>query len=290
MPVEPLMQWKAESARWTKMYKGKTYYVSCKTLGVPPTKGGSIIQANEWWKAKQAETDGMLPPSSSEIITDQIRDILGRIGLEGLQRLVNQGTAAGEMVKIIQGAGEEKLLVTDESERILNHGALVPLPAVDGARTLKLSELANLDSRPQFTDADRQERVAYLKKTVLPDAPLTPGEKTIGKQFVVWAGLQFAAKKSNARKKMNIHMLGFFKEFMGEHTPLEAITEDKWEGFFLWLSKHSTAKDDGYRGRIQATAKNFLHWLHDKRLIELPRNLDNGLLTFEEHARGNQAA
>src|SRR4029078_5229145 len=98
MPVEPLMQWKAESARWTKMYKGKTYYVSCKALGAPPTKGGSMIQANEWWKAKQTEIDGAVAPNSTEMITDQIRDILGRIGLAGLQRLRDQGSAAADVM------------------------------------------------------------------------------------------------------------------------------------------------------------------------------------------------
>jgi hypothetical protein len=59
--------------------------------------------------------------------------------------------------------------------------------------------------------------------------------------------------------------------------------EPKGEAYFLGLSKK--AYGDGYKGRIQATAKHFLRWLYSKRLIELPRNLDDGALVFEDHAK-----
>jgi hypothetical protein len=60
---------------WYKKYQGQLYQVSCKQLGVPPTKDQSMTAANEWWEAKRAEIDAQekaatakAHPRSDEII------------------------------------------------------------------------------------------------------------------------------------------------------------------------------------------------------------------------------
>jgi hypothetical protein len=58
MPVPELMTWVAAQRRWTKMYRGRRYYISARQLGiVPQTKDASLHAANQWWRNKQAELD-----------------------------------------------------------------------------------------------------------------------------------------------------------------------------------------------------------------------------------------
>lgn len=42
---------------------------------------------------------------------------------------------------------------------------------------------------------------------------------------------------------MNVHMLTFFRDFMGKAASLDEVTEEKWEGFYLHTQPtHQTAK------------------------------------------------
>ena len=61
MPRKMLMSWDGNRARWTKMYKGRRYLVTCFALGVPGTMQASYQAANNWWEAKKAEIDGYTP-------------------------------------------------------------------------------------------------------------------------------------------------------------------------------------------------------------------------------------
>jgi len=67
MAITPLMSWVKAGRRWLKQYKGKTYAISCRQLGVGETKEDSAAAANAWWRAKQAELDGPEPPTDAEI-------------------------------------------------------------------------------------------------------------------------------------------------------------------------------------------------------------------------------
>ena len=62
MPAKTELTWEQSTHRWKKVYKGRSYTVSCKALGVPPTKLESYQAANEWWAAKRTEIDGNPPP------------------------------------------------------------------------------------------------------------------------------------------------------------------------------------------------------------------------------------
>ena len=57
MARKELMGWQTSQKRWFKKYRGKMFAVSCRQLGVPQTKDGSLLAANIWWEAKQAELD-----------------------------------------------------------------------------------------------------------------------------------------------------------------------------------------------------------------------------------------
>ncbi len=57
-PKKPLMTWIPNQIRWSKMFEGKRYTVSCKQLSkwcgywVPPTKEESWPESDLWWKEK----------------------------------------------------------------------------------------------------------------------------------------------------------------------------------------------------------------------------------------------
>ena len=53
MPKSYQMTWIPESRRWTKFYRGKRYFISCRQLDVPETKEASWRAANEWWERRK---------------------------------------------------------------------------------------------------------------------------------------------------------------------------------------------------------------------------------------------
>lgn len=81
MPRKYEMSWDRHQARWTKMYKGQRFVVSCYALGVPSTKESSAEKANEWWLAKRAEIDGRSAkpvPGSPEAVTALLNAWMGQ--------------------------------------------------------------------------------------------------------------------------------------------------------------------------------------------------------------------
>jgi len=57
MPAKTELTWESATCRWKKVYKGKSYTISCRALGVSPTKNQSYKAANAWWEIKKAEID-----------------------------------------------------------------------------------------------------------------------------------------------------------------------------------------------------------------------------------------
>src|SRR5262245_13761954 len=79
MPTPELMTWvpprsDRPGGRWTRMHKGKAYWVSCRQLNAPNTKEGSILAANAWWRAKQAQIDaqGIRRPAPQESVLNTL--------------------------------------------------------------------------------------------------------------------------------------------------------------------------------------------------------------------------
>ena len=62
MPRSYLMTWESGTRRWRIKHRNKVYTISCRALGVPPTKEQSYQAANAWWTAKRAEIEAGSPP------------------------------------------------------------------------------------------------------------------------------------------------------------------------------------------------------------------------------------
>ena len=65
MPASYDLTWDATNKRWRIMHKGQRYVVSCRQLGMPPTKEGSYQAANDWWRQKLAEIEDMSHDANS---------------------------------------------------------------------------------------------------------------------------------------------------------------------------------------------------------------------------------
>src|SRR5262249_3965070 len=74
MPKEE-MNWIPSQRRWSRMHKGKRYYISPRQLGCPETKEDSIHAANRWWRKKVAEIDSVPPQAPQERI---LLNLIGR--------------------------------------------------------------------------------------------------------------------------------------------------------------------------------------------------------------------
>src|SRR5262249_41212669 len=62
----------------------------------------------------------------------------------------------------------------------------------------------------------------------LMDEPGPDIERTVGAQFAAWSALVMASKKANSTKKMKIHRLSFFVEFLGKSSDASKIDENRW--------------------------------------------------------------
>ncbi len=69
MPRAYALTWEPKLRRWRKDYKGKTYTISCRQLGVVETKDASYQKANEWWEDKRREIDAVPSEPNWEILS-----------------------------------------------------------------------------------------------------------------------------------------------------------------------------------------------------------------------------
>ena len=128
---------------------------------------------------------------------------------------------------------------------------------------------------------DRFRTVGKLSRTAAP----VPVENTIRSHVDQYLEL----KKAQAQAKGKIagfssikQWLGVFKSWVDPHAPIEALNEDLWERYFIYLSGRvankelspATAKD--YIG----AARSFVRSRYERRLIDLPRNLTSKQLAI----------
>lgn len=98
------MTWQASTRRWFKKQKGKMYTVSCRQLGAPETKEGSVAAANTWWEAKLKEIEAA-PPTEEDRqanafkIWSMVQD-WGQLDEESRQKLVDLMVGEGQYQKI----------------------------------------------------------------------------------------------------------------------------------------------------------------------------------------------
>lgn len=248
MPRKYQMSWDRHQARWTKMYKGQRYVVSCYALGAPTTKEGSSEKANDWWRAKQAEIDGrsLQPAPGSPAAAKALLDAWAGQPLESEEEV-----AAAVM-------------------DLMSHYEDRPLPDVVQKALVG------------------PEKLAAIKAGVdaLIDGPQVPHDRTIGRLVDTWVETEFqrvrTGKLGLSRANMNKLCLHHFRDWIGEDAPVNCINEEKWLAWFTFLSGKVTNGTwaESHCDRLFAVSRRFVRFLWEMRLIELPRNLDNRMLAF----------
>ncbi|HEX4611139.1 MAG TPA: hypothetical protein VH092_23310, partial [Urbifossiella sp.] len=94
MPVAYHMTYVKAQNRWIKVYQGKSYSVSCKQLGIGPSKEGSWLAANAWWESKQREIDAASRPDPYAETAARIATTLDGLDVKSLEELIDKSNAA----------------------------------------------------------------------------------------------------------------------------------------------------------------------------------------------------
>jgi len=232
MPKNFQMTWVAASRRWTKFFKGKRYFVSCRQLGVPESKEASWKAANDWWERQKAIVD---VPSQDDQIARARR--VGRIYDEFMQ--------------------------LDENER----RSIVR--SVFGGSNDDVFDSAN-------AKAD----------DVINSAKPTPTDRTLAFQSEAWKGLLLSAQRSGqmseGRFDAYCRKIRPFIDWIGPGASIESIDEDKVEGYFSrlteWIGEKRYSPVSAHE--LMMTAKQFVRWMAEKKLIQLPGNINSRRFRF----------
>ena len=224
MPRKYCMSWQEDKKRWRKMYKGQWYFISAKELNRPGTAADSWDAANQWWRVKVQGLPNLDAASS------RVHAALQSSPVETLLELVSRGQSAAKLLQLLSmadGSSDPVQAATRLEQGVSLPSELVPkllghVSAGPGTAERETTGLARLDA---------------IVQDVSSSSPSDP-DRSIRHHVSIWTALQMSSKRSNARKKMNIHHLGFFAKFLGNDV-IDAITEDRWTEFFQHVQKRA---------------------------------------------------
>ncbi len=267
MPRQFLMSWCQSTKRWAKKYKGQMYFISCRQLGVQPTKYGSWQAANDWWAKKQAEIDDAAGPVL-DTASRQVANILERTPVEALRTLAERGAAAKKLLNMLDTAALPEPLEA-AAAGLLEGKGLKPL-VVDAYLT---------DGKDiTLDDENRNRSLAELAATVAPGTPANP-ERTVEAQSRSWVEWQHtrhvAGEISAGRWDAYARNLGVFVAWIGGDT---VVDELNWPTLQAYYKHLATKKAEGlyaldYCKNLLGAVKNFVTYLAETNVVPLPGNL-----------------
>lgn len=287
MAAIELMGWQKSQRIWQKRYRGRLYAVSPRQLGTEPTKEASRVKANEWWTKKQNEVDTALgkarqhPPHVVEAYQNAIEN--HRLFAKWNRKYGMTSRAEAERHNAQIDAEEAEARVEWLTEALQSDDP--PFPLSDKQRD-PLWHLHSDDPPTLEHDGVRlvgmsmwRERLVQIRREERAETA-TPKENTIRSHVDHYLELRKA--QAQAQNKMNSFFystkpwLSVFRNWVDPYDPIESISEQLWERFFVFLSgkvangdySASTMKD------YQGAARSFIKWAWERgHLKDLPRNL-----------------
>ena len=242
MPAKTELTWEQSTHRWKKVYKGRSYTVSCKALGVPPTKLESYQAANEWWAAKRTEIDGNTPPHPNA----QHLDLLSR------------------RLAWAQSHGRQELAKSLEDK----------IETVRSDETGELNGSVNPFDVPSVV-VDLIENATWKERLAAEDISPTPADRTIGAQVDRYLALEQVRTRSDQLSISEFdtirRCLHAFRDHIGKSNPVSTLDADRWEGW--WSDLMTQAISVEYKKKRLRIARTFVAWLAEKGLIPIPLNL-----------------
>jgi integrase len=261
------MSWIGSQKRWMKMYRGHRYAISCKALGVPATKEASWQAANRWWEAKQAELDRQHEAEAVKPGTPQA--ILRLLQAWKGAPLDDEADAGLTMLEFLQEF-KDKPLPPEVTEAVLGVGAL---------RRIQEGVDALLDG-PEEVEVSR----------------------TVGGQVDRWVTLQQSLAQAGRitpdRADNNRICLYHFRDFLGKQSSLEVIDARRLQDYFLHclggVSERNKDREKkagwsvDYATKVFGVARQFVRFLWESDLIDLPKNIDSKAFRFGKGAKAIQ--
>lgn len=263
MPRQNLMSWNKSQKRWEKMYHGERYWIVPTDLHCEPgDKLKSLDAANEWWKTKRAEIDGIPPTNRLDADSRRILDVADVLTLEST---VKAGQQAADQLTILEmaqikgkGSGNGNVAIIDlfKTRADLEKGESIPSQIIQhvlGGRSVEqsVSKLTKTKAAPERTVRANFDRYIAAERSRL-------GNDIGASRFV-----------------LNKTCLGHFCDWLGMDSDVGVIDEIKWIDWTNHVGHHAEWKSADHRKRHVTLAAKFVKFLWELRLLELPRNLES---------------
>ena len=265
MPAKTELTWEQATHRWKKIYKGRAYTVSCKTLGVPSTKMDSYRAANEWWATRKAEIDAYQPPHPH---AERI-DILSR-------RLA--WAVAHGKVELAEGLrGEVAELETDADGKLIPSRPAVPvdLSPLISPVSEKLYESMNVPSPHAELLATTVDDAIWDARIERTGTFVGNKERTIEAQVERFLALERVRVESDQLSVSEFdsirRCLHAFRDHIGKANLASCLDADQLEGWWSHLVAQPISVE--YKKKRLRIAKSFASWLAERGLIPVPLNL-----------------
>lgn len=275
MPLEELMSWSLKQKRWYKRYRGKLYWVGPKTLKCEATKEASRKAANDWWTAKQADIDEKLGEAKKHpdyIVNAYTMAIGNHLNYAKWHRRHEDEYEDADIAE------------AERSEAIAEN----------------LTEALKTDNPPYPLTEDQFDPIyrfrglgskwgAWIQRLQAQNRELR-AETAVPKENTIRAHVDdyLALVKAHAQAKGKLgkysdasYRLGIFRKWVDPTAPIENLNEAIWERFNIWLVKQvadgqlAPATGKG----VQVATRAFIRNRWERRFIELPRNLNNRVLS-----------
>lgn len=257
MPRKYLMTWEGSpNYRWSKMYKGTRYRVSCDDLRAPRTKEGSYLRANDWWLKKLAQLDVQrIDPERQEIL-DAIQT-----------KLDYAANHAPELVEELQATREAAL--TEVPGEIVASDADVIRDNMEIARMVGVVIPEDLD--PEFAQQWFGDRRLWQER--LKNHRTTETNRTVGFQLEKF----LEEVKLSQKPKTFLEFSSYLRSTLGTdvwtaETSVDNVDEQTISRHYHWLANRNLVpvSHNKYLGFF----RRFVGWLYSSGLIDNePRNL-----------------
>lgn len=265
-----LMSWVPAAHRWTKMYRYKTYSVSCTQLGCPETKEASWRQANQWWTNKQIELDAIDPPKKKvhhhQAALNTTAERLDWAKLHAPQ----------ELPELKQQLEETRKAKPDDFPPEDERHVANTIAAFERETGVRLPDDVSFETLQKFFGKQQlwEDRLKALPVTQ------ADADNTIRHHATEYLKLK-ASKKPGTYTNIKTQVDWFVNFCPGT---VKKIDEALWESVFVSLKGEGFA-DSTLFGKLSGI-RAFVNYLYEKKVIsELPRNINSSDLTVTVRAK-----
>lgn len=271
MPRRAMMSWEGKPAcRWSKMYRGTRYRVTCAELRLPEedwTHERSYICANEWWRHLKGQLDGIAAAAAERPYAGDLAELRRRAGYAERHGLDGERAAVEARIAEVEGADPSEGVGLDAATR----------RRLEAARTL-LGWTIPLDADPAALDAvfgDGRIWADRMKR----DKP-APADQTCGHWCDAFLAVVVAADRRAAKTVAEIRQcVTEFRDWFGGKRPVTDIGTDTVRTYYSHVARLPVV---GTKKRARYNNfKRFVRFLGEEVAgFVVPPNLHNGEYSF----------